>query len=148
MMKTYHGSCHCGFVTFDVDADIDHVRICDCSICHKRGALLFRVPNDALRPITPLDQMTLYEGGSKTAKDYFCPKCGILPFRRASVPTAQELKAESKMFYGWAVKTRCLDGFDPKSLRVEAFVRADVPIDDVIASAKVYPVEDGRTPRG
>lgn len=148
MMKTYHGSCHCGFVTFDVDADIDHVRVCDCSICHKRGALLFRVPNDALRPITRLDQMTQYEWGSKTAKDYFCPKCGILPFRRPSVPTALELQTGSKMFYGWAVNTRCLDGFDPKTVRIEAIVRADVPIEDVVASAKVNPVEEGRKPKG
>lgn len=146
MMKTYQGSCHCGFVRFEVDADIDHVRVCDCSICHKRGALLFRVPNDAVRLITPLSEMALYKWGSETAEDYFCPKCGILPFRRPSVPTEQELQSGSKMFYGWAVNTRCLDGFDPSTVAIDKIERAGVPIDDVIASAEVNPVEDGRKP--
>jgi hypothetical protein len=29
-MPTYIGSCHCGEVRFEVDAEIDHVRSCDC----------------------------------------------------------------------------------------------------------------------
>ena len=147
-MKTYQGSCHCGFVTFEVDADIQHVRVCDCSICHKRGALLFRVPNDALHLITPLDQMTLYKWGSETAEDYFCPNCGILPFRRPSVPTVKELNTDSKMFYGWAINTRCLDDFDTQSVPIDQIVRADVPIEEVIASAKINPVDEGRKPKG
>jgi len=144
MLKTYQGSCHCGFVRFEVDADIKHVRVCDCTICHKRGALLYRVPNDALRPITPLEDMTLYLWGSKTAKDYFCPQCGILPFRRPSVPTIKELQTDSKMFYGWAVNTRCLDDFDPASVETDQIVRRDVPIEEVIASAAVNPVDEQR----
>nr|WP_232313065.1 hypothetical protein [Enterovibrio coralii] len=50
----------------------------------------FRVPNDALTLNTPLDGLTLYQWGSKTAKDYFCPNCGILGFRRPSLPTKEE----------------------------------------------------------
>ena len=42
-MTTYRGSCHCGKVRFEVDAEIDHVRSCDCSICRRRGALNYRV---------------------------------------------------------------------------------------------------------
>ena len=30
-------------VKFEVDADLDHVRVCDCSICRRRGALNHRV---------------------------------------------------------------------------------------------------------
>jgi hypothetical protein len=33
MKQTYRGRCHCGKVRFEVDADLDHVRVCDCSIC-------------------------------------------------------------------------------------------------------------------
>ena len=47
MKQTYHGSCHCGRVRFEVDADLDHVRVGDCSICRRRGALNHRVdPSD------------------------------------------------------------------------------------------------------
>ena len=112
MKKTYSGSCHCGRVRFEVDADIDHVRVCDCSICRKRGALIHRVDEADLRILTPLEDLMLYQWGSRTAKDYFCPTCGILPFRRPSYPTAKEQSEGIDPFYGWAVNTRCLDKFD------------------------------------
>ena len=87
MKQTYEGACHCGKVRFEVTADIDHVRVCDCSNCRARGALIHRVPEEAVDILTPLSELTLYQWGSYTAKDYFCPVCGILPFRRTSMPT-------------------------------------------------------------
>src|SRR5262245_35867079 len=112
MIKTYFGSCHCGRVRFEVDADIDHVRVCDCSICSKRGALIHRVSKDCLRLLTRWDDLSIYQWGSYTAKDFFCSNCGILPFRRPSEPTAQELLMGMKPFDGWAVNVRCLEGID------------------------------------
>jgi len=40
-MTTYVGSCHCGRVRFEVVAEIDHVRSCDCSVCSKRLSAQF-----------------------------------------------------------------------------------------------------------
>ena len=108
MKKTYQGSCHCGQVKFEVDADIDHVRVCDCTVCTKRSALNFRVENDDLRAITQIEDMTLYQWNKKIAKDYFCPTCGILPYRRPR--TSPDI---------WTVNVRCLDGIDIGSLPVE-----------------------------
>jgi hypothetical protein len=109
----YQGSCHCGQVRFSVDIeDLDHVRVCDCSICTKRGALNFRVPKEKLKLLTPWDELSLYQWGSGTAKDYFCPTCGILPFRRPSDPTPEERKAGVEAFDGWAINVRCLAGVD------------------------------------
>src|SRR6185503_5576783 len=105
MKQTYRGTCHCGRVKFEVDADIDHVRVCDCSICRRRGALLHRVAESDLRLLTPLDDLTLYQWNTRTAKDYFCPVCGILPFRRPR--TAPEK---------WSVNIRCLDGVDMSAI--------------------------------
>ena len=110
--STYKGSCHCGKVRFEVDAEIDHVRVCDCSICVKRGALNHRVPRENLRLLTPWETMTLYRWGSRTAKDYFCATCGVLPFRRPSDPTPQELLEGVQPFDGWAVNVRCLEHID------------------------------------
>jgi hypothetical protein len=118
-MTTHRGSCHCGKVRFEIDADIDHVRQCDCSVCRRRGALNFRVPKSALRLQTSWDELTLYQWGSRTAKDYFCSCCGILPFRRPSDPTAQELLEGVEPFDGWAVNVRCLDGINLSSLPVK-----------------------------
>ncbi len=98
--------------------DLDHVRSCNCTVCRRRGALIHRVPVSALRMHTPLENLTVYEWHSRTAKDYFCPSCGIMPFRIPSAPTEQE-KAEGKRpFVGWAINARCLEGVD----------LADVPV--------------------
>ena len=118
-MKTYQGSCHCGRIRFEVDADIDHVRSCDCSVCRRRGALNHRVAKESLRLLVPWSDLTLYQWGSRTAKDYFCPVCGILPFRRPSDPTAQELREGVEPFDGWAVNVRCLEDLDLDAIPVK-----------------------------
>ena len=107
MKQTYQGSCHCGRVRFEVDADLDHVRLCDCSMCRRRGALNHRVDPEDFRPLTPLEEMTVYTFHTHTAKDYFCPTCGILPFRRPR--TAPEK---------WTINVRCLHDVDLEAISV------------------------------
>lgn len=107
-MPTYRGSCHCGRVRFEVDADIDHVRVCDCSICRRRGALIHRVEPGQFRLLTPLEDMALYTWNTHTARDYFCPTCGILPFRRPR--TGPGL---------WGINVRCLEGIDLDAIPVK-----------------------------
>jgi hypothetical protein len=108
MKQTYKGSCHCGKVQFEVSADLDHVRICDCSICCRRGALIHRVEEQDFRLLTSIEDLTLYQWHTKTAKDYFCPNCGILPFRRPR--TAPQL---------WGVNVRCLEAVDLSSIPIK-----------------------------
>lgn len=107
MKKTYQGSCHCGKVRFEVDADLDHVRVCDCSMCRRRGALLHRVEDNCLRLLTSQKDLTLYQWHTRTAKDYFCPTCGIQPFRRPRTAPHQ-----------WSVNVRCLEDVDFASIPV------------------------------
>ena len=118
MLKTYQGACHCGRIRFSVMADIDHVRICDCSICHQCGALIFRVEDHQLHHITPLSDAALYQWGTNTARDYFCKTCGILPFRRPRQASPEETARGSIPFTGWAVNARCLAGLDTSSLSI------------------------------
>lgn len=118
MTKTYTGSCHCGAVRFEIDADIDHIRVCDCSICSKRGALIYRVASECFRLLTPIAALSVYRWGSFTAIDYFCPICGILPFRKPSQPTSTEREAGVQPFDGFAINVRCLSDFDPSSVPV------------------------------
>ena len=108
MRRTYQGSCHCGAVRFEVDADIDHVRVCDCSICRRRGALLHRVPEADLRILTPMDGMSLYTFHTHAARDWFCTTCGILPFRRPR--TAQD---------AWSINVRCLEDVDLDAIPIK-----------------------------
>ena len=107
-MQTYQGSCHCGRVRFEVEAELDHVRVCDCSICRRRGALLHRVAPERIRFLTPLDDMRTYTFNTHTARDYFCPTCGILPFRRPRTAPGE-----------WSINVRCLDGVDLDAIPVK-----------------------------
>jgi hypothetical protein len=118
-MPMYEGSCHCGRVRFEVTANIDQVRACDCSVCRRRGALNFRVSKENMRVLTGWESLTVYEWGSGTAKDYFCQTCGILPFRRPSDPTRQELLEGVQAFDGWAVNVRCIDGLDLEAMPIK-----------------------------
>lgn len=108
-MITYRGSCHCGRIRFEIDTSLDHVRICDCSICRKRGALIHRVPREHVRLLTPLDELTLYTWNTHMARDYFCPSCGILPFRIPRTAQAGE----------WGINVRCLEGVDLDAIPVK-----------------------------
>jgi hypothetical protein len=108
MKQTYRGRCHCGKVRFEVDADLDHVRVCDCSICRARGALNHRVKEGDIRVLTPLEDLSVYQWNTKQAKDYFCPVCGILPFRRPR--NGADI---------WTVNVRCLEGVDLDAIPVK-----------------------------
>lgn len=125
---THDGSCHCGAVRFRITGRIDHKRICNCSICHKRGALIFRVAEDRFELLTPFDGLAVYTWGTGTARDYFCPKCGILPFRRPRALTGAEIAAGAPEFHGWAINLRCLDDIDPAPLETRLIDGRSLPV--------------------
>jgi hypothetical protein len=104
-MASYAGSCHCGAVTYRVDAEIGEVFRCDCSLCKRRGALMAAVPVSALTILSGKDRLTLYQWNKRIAKHYFCSVCGIYPFHQRRADPNQ---------YG--VNTGCLEGFDPSSV--------------------------------
>lgn len=112
-MPTYHGSCHCGRVRFEVDADITRLTQCNCSICRKKGALLLRVPPERFRLLAGEDALALYQFNTKVAKHYFCATCGLHPFAHPRAAPDQ-----------YAVNVRCLDDFD-----LEAAAPEIVPFD-------------------
>jgi hypothetical protein len=108
-MPTYQGRCHCGNTRFEIEGEIETVRECDCSVCRRRGALIFRVASDKIRFLTPLDNLSIYRWGTGTGVDYFCATCGIMPFRRPSAPTGEEQETGKARFDGWAVNVRCIN---------------------------------------
>lgn len=92
---------------------------------------MHRVPEQALRLFTPLPDLTVYQWGSLTAKDYFCPHCGILPFRRPSRLTHTEIAAGVLPFDGWAINVRCLAGVDVLSIPVRRIIGSAIDWHDV-----------------
>lgn len=108
-MPVYRGSCHCGGVQFQVDADITELYTCDCSLCSKKNALMTNLHESALKVLAGEDELTLYQWNTKIARHYFCSVCGIYPFhRKRSMPD----------HYG--VNVRCLEGLDVTAIPVRA----------------------------
>src|SRR5262245_11602782 len=123
----YRGACHCGRVKFEVDLELDHVRVCDCSICRKRGALIHRVEEQQLRLMPPLDDRTQHQWHTRTAEDYCCPTCRILPFRRPRHRTTDEISQGMPDFSGWSVNVRCLDGVDLDAIPIKRVFGRKLP---------------------
>ena len=42
----YRGSCHCGKIAFEVEGTLEQVMECNCSLCSRRGYLLWFVPRE------------------------------------------------------------------------------------------------------
>lgn len=106
--KTHSGSCHCGRIAFEVDGTIDQVMDCNCSLCRRRGGLLWFVPRSALRLSTPESDLSTYTFNKHVLKHHFCAKCGIAPFS----------EGESKGAKMAAINARCLDGVELSKLKV------------------------------
>jgi hypothetical protein len=108
-IMNYHGGCHCGRIAFDVEGEIGQVIQCNCSICSKRGYLLWFAPRDKLRLGTPEADLATYTFNKHRIKHHFCPNCGCAPFGTG---------ADSKGAPMAAVNVRCLDGVDLGTLKV------------------------------
>lgn len=104
---TYNGSCHCGAVTFTVDADIASAMTCNCSRCYRLGWTLAFVPSGQFVLQTGADNLTEYRFNKKQIAHLFCKTCGIESFGRGQGPDGSETVA---------VNLRCLEGIDLKTL--------------------------------
>ena len=59
-MTSHTGSCHCGGIKFEVDGEIDSGLACNCSICSRKGSLLWFVPRARLKLKTPESAASTY----------------------------------------------------------------------------------------
>ena len=105
MPTSYIGSCHCGRVRFEINAVIDRVTECNCSICSKKGILHLRVAPENFRLLSGGEHLATYQFGTRVAKHHFCMVCGIHTFTRP--------RAAPNLY---TVNVRCLEGADLVSL--------------------------------
>ena len=109
----YHGSCHCGQIAFDVEGDaITQAMACNCSMCRRKGSLLWFVPRERLALATPEEQMGTYTFHKHVIRHRFCPTCGIHPFGEGTGPDGRAMAA---------VNVRCLEGVDAEALRITRY---------------------------
>jgi hypothetical protein len=79
-MGAWSGSCHCGAVRFRVEAEIEELTRCDCSLCRRKGAMMAKVPGSGLTILEGEAELTLYQWNHRIARHYFCRHCGIYTF--------------------------------------------------------------------
>ncbi|PKO88476.1 MAG: aldehyde-activating protein [Betaproteobacteria bacterium HGW-Betaproteobacteria-12] len=108
----YKGSCHCGQVAFEVDGELNGVVDCNCSICSRKGALLWFVPRAKLRLLTPEENLATYTFNKQVIQHRFCRRCGIHPFGEGIAPSGESMAA---------INVRCLEAVDWSTLPIRHF---------------------------
>lgn len=108
----YKGSCHCGQIAFEVEGEIKGAMACNCSICSRKGALMWFVPREKLRLLTPDEAASTYMFNKHVIKHRFCPTCGIHPYGEGVDPKGNRMAA---------INIRCLEGVDLASIPVQDF---------------------------
>ena len=110
MTTTYTGGCHCGKVRFRVEATLDRVLACNCSICTKSGILLTFVPVDDFELLSGEDALLDYQFHKKRVHHVFCSTCGIRSFATGTNSSGEEMRA---------INVRCLDDVDLDALTLQ-----------------------------
>jgi hypothetical protein len=108
----YAGSCHCGGIAFEAEGEIKDVLACNCSICQRKGSLLWFVARDKFRLLTPGKDTSTYTFNKHFIQHHFCPRCGVHPFAEAADRQGNPMAA---------INVRCLEGVEPESFPVKRF---------------------------
>ena len=107
-LKPIHkASCHCGAIKFEValPKGLVEVERCNCSMCRRRGTIMASVPLNSLRIIEGETFLSLYQFNTRTARHYFCSKCGIY--------THHQQRSNPQQY---AFNVGCLEDIDPFEL--------------------------------
>ncbi len=110
-LVTHAGGCHCGAVTFEVDASaaIDALE-CNCSLCLMLGFQHLIVPAKQFRLLTGQDDLSTYTFNTGVAQHHFCKICGVKSFY---VPRSNP--------DGFSINVRCMDTSTVESITLEPF---------------------------
>lgn len=80
------GSCHCGKVRYEVEADVSKGIECNCSMCGRKGTILAFVPASKFKLLSGEDALTDYQFNKHVIHHLFCSTCGVTSFARGQMP--------------------------------------------------------------
>lgn len=107
----FDGSCHCGAITFRVDAPAPTTAIsCNCSHCRRKGLLLSFVPAETLSVLSGADRLADYRFNKHVIAHRFCLTCGCQPFANGIGPGGVEMAA---------INLRCVSEIDLDGLTID-----------------------------
>lgn len=108
--QTYHGSCHCGAVSYEAkSAPIREALSCNCSMCRRKGTLLAFIPANDFSLKTGEDALTDYQFNKHVIHHLFCRACGVTSFARGVKPDGTAMIA---------LNVRCIDEIDPDAIAI------------------------------
>ena len=78
---------------FEAEGDIGSVMSCNCSICQRKGSLMWFVPRSAFHLLTPDENAATYLFNKHRIRHRFCATCGIHPYAEATAPPGEPMAA-------------------------------------------------------
>jgi hypothetical protein len=109
----FEGSCHCGDVTFKVDAELPGKAVeCNCSICHRKGFLLAFFPATQFQLAKGEANLKSYKFGAGKIDHRFCTTCGTQAFAFGTNPDGSAARA---------VNLRCVPAIDVAKLDIQPY---------------------------
>jgi hypothetical protein len=107
----YQGSCHCGAVTFSVEAEIPaEAMSCNCSHCRRKGFLMTFVPSEAFSLASGAERLGEYRFNKHAIGHQFCQTCGCAPFAQGARPDGTAITA---------INLRCVPEADLDALTIK-----------------------------
>jgi len=80
------GSCHCGAVSWRIDAPVESVTACNCTVCRRYGVLW--AYGHADEDVHVMGETRAYVRGREIGF-HFCPTCGCVVSWRSLQPNAE-----------------------------------------------------------
>lgn len=108
----YNSSCHCGGIEFEVEGEIESLMDCNCSICRRKGHILWFVPKQAVTFLTDESTMSTYTFNKHHIRHNFCPTCGCSPIGFGSDGEGNEMAA---------INVRCIMDLDLASYSINHY---------------------------
>ncbi|HSX51462.1 MAG TPA: GFA family protein [Cellvibrio sp.] len=106
------GSCHCGNIRFEVEGTIDSALSCNCSICQRKGSLLWFAPMNAFTLLGDDENIGSYTFNKHVIQHKFCQICGVSPYAEGVDPAGNKVAA---------INIRCIEDIDLDAIPVHHY---------------------------
>ena len=110
------GNCHCGAISFELDAELEWLTECNCSICRKLGTIWAHARIDRIFIQKTEGATTSYRWGDENLAFHTCKTCGCTTHWENLQPQSDSVMA---------VNVRLADPEQISHLRIRRFDGAD-----------------------